>query len=88
MNAKMREQIAKERAAGLAAVERLQTQVAALRARIESAPAAIMDTRDVLGICAPTEEDFPALYALRGKRVRLVIDEPHNPNLSDAKRSL
>lgn len=47
----------------------------ALRQRIESAPVAIMDTRDALGICAPTEEEFPALYALQGKRVRLVVDE-------------
>lgn len=46
-----------------------------LRARIANAPAAIMDTRDVLGICAPTEDDFPALYALQGKRVRLVLDD-------------
>lgn len=43
--------------------------------RIESAPVAIMDTRDALGICAPTEEDFPALYALQGKRVRLVVED-------------
>jgi len=33
---------------------------------------AVMDTREVLGLCAPTEEDFPALYALRGRRVALV----------------
>ena len=46
-----------------------------LRQRIDSAPVALMDTRDVLGICAPTEEDFPALYALQGKRVRLVLEE-------------
>ena len=38
----------------------------------EDAPEAIMDTRDVLGICAPTEEDFPALYAIQGRRVKLV----------------
>lgn len=42
------------------------------------APVAIMDTRDVLGICAPEEDDFPALYALQGKRVRLVLDERPN----------
>ena len=47
----------------------------ALRARIEGAPVAIMDTRDALGICAPTEEDFPAIYALQGKRVALVVEE-------------
>jgi hypothetical protein len=49
---------------------------------LESAPAAIMDTRDVLGICAPTEDAFPALYALQGRRVRLVLDEPPNAALS------
>lgn len=42
--------------------------------RIEDAPVAIMDTRDLLGICAPTEDDFPALYALQGKHVRLVVE--------------
>jgi len=39
---------------------------------ITAAPVAVMDTREVLGLCAPTEEDFPALYALRGRRVALV----------------
>lgn len=50
-------------------------EVEALRTRIEGAPIAIMDTRDALGLCAPTEADFPALYALQGKRVRLVVEE-------------
>lgn len=50
----------------------LLREAAAIAARVEAAPVAIMDTRDVLGICAPTEEDFPALYALQGKRVALV----------------
>lgn len=45
-----------------------------LRARIDLAPVAIMDTRDALGICAPAEEDFHALYALQGKHVRLVAE--------------
>jgi hypothetical protein len=36
-------------------------------------PIGVMDTRDALGICAPKEEDFPALYALQGKRVALVV---------------
>ena len=40
--------------------------------RLAAAPVAIMDTRDALGLCAPTEEDFPALYALKGRRVALV----------------
>lgn len=39
---------------------------------IGGAPVAIMDTRDALGLCAPSEEDFPALYALQGRRVALV----------------
>ena len=51
-----------------------------LRVRIDCAPTAIMDTRDVLGICAPTEDDFPALYALQGRRVRLVLDD-ETPNV-------
>jgi len=55
--------------------EKEHAEVERLRARINSAPVAIMDTRDVLGICAPTEADFPALYALQGKRVRLVLEE-------------
>lgn len=55
--------------------EILSAEVVRLRAQFKSAPVAIMDTRDVLGICAPTEDDFPALYALQGKRVRLVLDD-------------
>lgn len=43
-------------------------------ARIERAPVAIMDTRDALGLCAPTEAGFAALYALQGRRVRIVAD--------------
>jgi len=46
--------------------------------RLLTAPVAIMDTRDALGICAPAEADFPALYALQGKRVRLVLDDVPN----------
>jgi len=56
-----------------AEIAELREEIARLKKLIESAPVAIMDTRDVLGICAPTEEDFPALYALQGKRVRLVL---------------
>jgi len=40
--------------------------------RLSAAPVAIMNTRDALGLCAPTEEDFEALYALQGRRVALV----------------
>lgn len=40
--------------------------------RLTAAPVAIMDTRGALGLCAPTEEDFPALLALKGRRVALV----------------
>ena len=39
---------------------------------ISTAPTAIMDTRSALSLCAPTEADFPALYALQGRRVALV----------------
>lgn len=56
-------------------IEKQAGEIARLRQRINSAPVAIMDTRDALGICAPTEEEFPALYALQGKRVRLIVDE-------------
>ena len=60
-------------------ISALCDEIDRLRRRIYMAPVAIMDTRDALGICAPTEEDFPALYAIQGKRVRLVVDE-HVPN--------
>ncbi len=40
--------------------------------RLAAAPVAMMDTRDALGLCAPTEDDFPALEALKGRRVALV----------------
>ena len=62
--------------------------------QVFAAPVAIMDTRDALGICAPTEADFPSLYALQGKRVRLVLDEAPNakvtgsPALSASPRGL
>jgi hypothetical protein len=46
-----------------------------LAKRYEDAPVAIMDTRDALGLCAPTEADFPALYAIQGQRVRIVLDK-------------
>lgn len=55
-------------------IAEVQAKCEALQARIDAGPAAIMDTRDALGICAPTEEDFPAIYALQGKRVRLVVE--------------
>ena len=40
--------------------------------RLASAPVAVVDTRPGLALCALREEDFPALEALRGKRVMLV----------------
>lgn len=46
--------------------------VIALSARIADAPVAVMDTREALGLCAPTEDDFPRLYALKGRHVALV----------------
>lgn len=57
-----------------------EIELRSLRKRIDSAPVAIMDTRDVLGVCAPTEEDFPALYALQGHRVALVDMGPNARN--------
>lgn len=39
---------------------------------VDAGAPAIMDTREFLSLCAPTEDDFPALYALQGKSVRLV----------------
>jgi len=57
-------------------IEKQAAEIARLRQWIESAPVAIMDSRTaLLGLCAPMEEDFPALYALQGKRVRLVVEE-------------
>lgn len=53
----------------------LEREIDRLSAMIDSAPIAIMDIRDALGICAPTEDDFQAIYAIRGKRVRLVVVE-------------
>jgi hypothetical protein len=52
----------------------------ALAKRYEDAPVAIMDTRDALGLCAPTEADFPALYAIQGQRVRILLDTDPNPH--------
>jgi len=39
---------------------------------LDAGAPAIMDTRAALSVCAPTEDDFPALYALQGQRVRIV----------------
>lgn len=50
----------------------LLREAAVIAKKLEIAPVAIMDTRDALGICAPTEDDFPAIYAMQGKRVALV----------------
>jgi len=58
--------------------EILSAEVERLRTRFNDAPVATMDTRDILGICAPAEDDFPALYALQGHRVRLVLDDVTN----------
>lgn len=40
--------------------------------KLAAAPVAIMDTRECLSLCAPTEDAFTALYALQGRRVALV----------------
>ena len=39
---------------------------------LDAGAPAIMDGRAALSVCAPTEDDFPALYALQGQRVRIV----------------
>lgn len=49
---------------------------------LRCAPIAMVDTRDALCLCAPTEEAFPALYALQGKFVALVEVSKFSPNLS------
>jgi len=56
----------------LAENEALKITAERLSGKINSAPVAVMDTRIELGICALTEEDFPALYALQGHRVALI----------------
>lgn len=55
---------------------------AALLGALEAAPSAIMDTRHGLGVCAEREDDFPALYALKGRRVLLV---DLGPNVADKR---
>ena len=55
-----------------AAWQAWQAATAVASALLERSPVAIMDTRDALGICAPSEEDFQAIYALQGHRVRLL----------------
>lgn len=50
----------------------LPERVRELRSKLDCAPVAFMDTRVALGLCAPTEADFPALHALQGHRVALV----------------
>lgn len=49
--------------------------------RLAAAPVAIMDTRNALGLCAPTEADFPALQALQGRRVAIVDLTPNHRSL-------
>lgn len=49
------------------------------------APSAIMDTRTDLAVCAEREEDFPALYALQGRRV-LLVDLGPNEELTGLGR--
>lgn len=63
-----------ERSADDAATPLLLTmeRATALLNALADAPRAIMDTREALAVCAEREEDFPALYALQGRRVLLV----------------
>ena len=66
---------------------RAMAELAELRmdaARLAAAPIDIMDTRECLSLCAPTEEDFPALYALQGRRVALVDLGPNNVKVNGA----
>ena len=53
----------------------LLAKLDAQQAMIDTAPRAFMDTRTALGVCALKEEDFPALYALQGHRVALLVLE-------------
>jgi hypothetical protein len=64
-----------ERTEAVMRADRADAQLAALQSRIDNSPVAIMDKREWLCLCAPTEEDFPALYALQGKTVYLVVVE-------------
>lgn len=64
--------LASERAANAM----LSDEVERLRARIEAAPLALMDPREALSVCALDAADFPALYAMRGRRVRLLDEGP------------
>ena len=54
----------------------VQERYGELAYRLASAPVAVVDTRPGLALCALREEDFPALEALRGKRVALVEVQP------------
>jgi len=45
--------------------------------RVAAAPLALMDTRTALGICALDDTCFPSLYALQGRRVRLLDAGPN-----------
>jgi len=55
-----------------------QKQIWTQLERMALAPIALMDTRIALGLCALAEEDFPALYALQGRRVALVDLGPND----------
>lgn len=57
----------------------------ALMTALEDAPRAIMDTRTELAVCAEHEDDFPALYALQGRRV-LLVDLGPNVELTGDQR--
>ena len=71
--ASLRRQI-DERKADDAATPLLLTlaRATALLDALANAPSAVMDARAELAVCAEREEDFPALYALQGRRVLLV----------------
>ena len=56
----------------------------AVQDELAAAPVAIMDTREALSLCAPTEDDFTALYALQGHRVALVDLGPNEATATAA----
>lgn len=74
-----------ERAAWMGAARCATTEIKGTD--LSDCPIAIMDTRDLLGICAPTEDAFLSLYALQGHRVALVdLGMPDNAEMTVAVR--
>lgn len=53
-------------------LEKAESERDTLRARISEAPRGHMQRSIRINLCAATEEDFPGLYAMQGKRVAVV----------------